>query len=111
MKRENRLTSSRDVRRTLSDGRRGSSELVLCFVRREGDAPARVGVTTTRRFAGAVERNRAKRLLREAARRLVAELPSGMDVVLMARPPIRGKSFQEVLEDVRMAAKSAGASG
>jgi ribonuclease P protein component len=95
----------------LSEGRRGSSEVVLCFVRREGERPPRVGVTTTKRFGGAVERNRAKRLLREAARRLLAELAAGTDVVLMGRSPIRGKSFQEVMEEVRMSAKSAGALG
>jgi ribonuclease P protein component len=111
MKRENRLTSSRDIRRTLSDGRRGSSELVLCFVRREGEGPPRVAVSTVRRFGGSVERNRTKRLLREAARRLFVELAPGTDVVLMARPTCRGKSFQEVMEEVRMAAKAAGATG
>ena len=46
-------------------------------------APARLTVVASKRVGGAVRRNRAKRLLREAARPLAWR--PGLDVVLVAR--------------------------
>jgi ribonuclease P protein component len=107
MRRENRLTSAREFRRTLADGKRASVDGVICFALSGVAGPARIGVTTTRKFGGAVGRNRAKRLLRETARRILPDLAPGTQVVLMATPAMNGKSFQEVAEAVRAAAKQA----
>jgi ribonuclease P protein component len=52
------------------------------------DAPTRVGYITTRALGKAVKRNRARRLLREAVRRLAEQLPAGWDIVLIAQSPI-----------------------
>jgi ribonuclease P protein component len=50
---------------------------------------SRVGVTASRNVGSAVERNRAKRLLREAARRLYPLFESkGWDIMLIARPKL-----------------------
>ena len=53
----------------------------LHVLAREGGA--RLGIVVPRRFGTAVERNRTKRRLREAFRRVASELPS-VDVI--ARP-------------------------
>jgi ribonuclease P protein component len=50
---------------------------------------SRVGVTASRNVGNAVERNRAKRLLREAARHLYPLFESeSWDIVLIARPKL-----------------------
>jgi ribonuclease P protein component len=50
---------------------------------------SRVGVTASGNVGSAVERNRAKRLLREAARHLYPLFESeGWDVMLIARPKL-----------------------
>ncbi len=49
---------------------------------------ARLGVSVGRRVGGAVERNRVKRLLREAFAGLAPVLPAGVDFVVVARPSL-----------------------
>src|SRR4029077_832633 len=60
---------------------------VLVQARPRDDAPLlRAGLPATKRIGGAVERNRAKRRLREAARLLLPALGSpGFDYVFIAR--------------------------
>ena len=69
-------------------------------VRVRGDeAGARWTVSASRRVGSAVQRNRAKRRLREAMRQV--ELPVGVDVVVIARRSARDCKFAELVGDLR----------
>ncbi len=48
--------------------------------------PARLGIVAGRRYGNAVQRNRIKRLIREAFRRIRHDLPAGVDCVVLPRP-------------------------
>lgn len=69
--------------------------------------PARIAVIASRRVGSAVARNRAKRLLREAARS-VAWAP-GSDVVLVARGGCATSTLAPVNAEVAQLAASLGA--
>jgi ribonuclease P protein component len=56
----------------------------------------RYGIVTSKRLGNAVQRNRARRLLREALRLLHPQLQSGYDVVVVAHPPLVGQPFADV---------------
>lgn len=93
-----RLSRSADFERVYRRGRsQGNRHLVLyAFPRGEGDGP-RLGVSVGRKLGGAVERNRVKRLLREAFRARAADLPPDHDFVVVARPDARELAEREGL--------------
>jgi ribonuclease P protein component len=89
--RQRRLRLRADYVVVQNQGRRVGGAHYLLFARPSSasapGAEARVGVTVSRKVGNAVVRNRVKRWVRESCRRSVlAEVPSGLDVVIVARP-------------------------
>jgi ribonuclease P protein component len=99
--RRGRLSHSAEFERVYRHGRSSANRhLVLyCFPNPDAERP-RLGLSVSRKVGGAVERNRVKRLLREAFERVEGELRSGQDVVLVARPPVSELADREGLAGV-----------
>jgi ribonuclease P protein component len=83
-----RLTRQADIDRIRAQGRSHGTPLFVAIAFRREGGPARVGVAAGRRIGKAVQRNRAKRLLREGFRPLYGRVESGWDVFLIARSAI-----------------------
>lgn len=80
-----RLRKRTDYLEVQERGRRVETRAYIgLFVHRAGDA-TRLGITTTKRLGAAVARNRARRLVREAFRRGLLELPPGVDLVVIPK--------------------------
>ncbi len=80
-----RILRQADFQRIMKDGLRiTDSRLSLWALPNDLPHP-RLGLTVGRRHGGAVQRNRTKRLLREAFRLRQHELPAGLDLVCAPR--------------------------
>lgn len=99
--RKGRLKQTRDFLRLKSEGHRQARGcLVANWSRSTPGHASRLGIVTSRRIGSAVVRNRARRLLREAFRLHQHQLTHPLDLVLIARPSIVGRTLQEVEMDL-----------
>lgn len=96
-----RLSRSAEFERVYRQGRSSANRHLVLYVFPNPLAQRpRLGLSVSRKVGGAVERNRVKRLLREAFEQSQDSLSAGHDVVLVARPEVRELAEREGLAGV-----------
>ena len=94
-----RLSRSAEFDKVLRNGRsHAGREFVLYVFPRGGEEPPRLGLS--------VERNRVKRVLREAFALEASRLPEGSDAVVIARPDARRLAEEKGLAGVHVALRA-----
>lgn len=101
MESRHRLRNSRDFEQMRQQGRTFSRPSLLLTVRANGLDHNRYGFVVGKRLGTAVTRNRIRRRLREAMRRLHPQLRPGYDVVVIARPPVVNAAFSSILDALK----------
>jgi len=74
--------------------------IVLYALPRCGQPKSRFGFSVSKKIGGAVQRNRARRLIQESVRLLLTRVLDGWDVVIVARRPIVDAEFSDVMSRV-----------
>lgn len=93
------LTRRQQFDRVFRQGRVAHGVLTSVRALPNGQENSRLGLVVGKRVGGAVQRNRAKRLIREAIN--IRVLPAGWDVVVSARPGIHSAKYTDVEREVR----------
>jgi ribonuclease P protein component len=100
---ERGLGASRRLRRrqefqTVYDrGVRAHGKLMTVFLLPHQNGPTRLGIAATKKLGGAVQRNRAKRLIREVFRQ--HRNPEGWHIVVVPRTSLLAASFEAIQRD------------
>lgn len=94
-----RILKRDEFRRVYEQGRKLHGRYFTAFILPGRNARPRIGITTTRKIGNAVERNRARRLLREAFRKNKWLVPAGVDIVVNVKRPLVEAAYRDLEGD------------
>lgn len=106
----NRLSSSFEIRRVQTSGKRFESPLftLIIFAAKIGN-PSRFAFLVSKRLdKRATKRNRTKRLLREAVRLSLAKIEVGYDVIISAKEILAKENIETITIEVKQQLEKAG---
>ncbi len=98
------LKLNKEFKRAYFQGRYKAHPLLVSYRVKNRYKRPRVGITTSKKIGGAVSRNRARRIIRQACRELLAEEPSlfgGNDFVFVAREHTPASTSVEIKKIMR----------
>ena len=102
------LRYKKDFDRLYKKGRSSGEKYLVVFHINNGFPYIRKAFLASKKVGGAVERNRARRLMKESFRKIEKEIKPGRDIVCIARNTIVGARCLEVEESMRKALTKAG---
>jgi ribonuclease P protein component len=98
--RRERLTTSAEFQALFQRGKR-IDRRSLIVLWRDAEEPRRAGFAVSRQVRGAVERNRARRRLREAYRKTREAAPARTALIVIARPAVLTAAFPALVSELR----------
>jgi ribonuclease P protein component len=99
--RDSRIKRSSEYARIYKEGTKFAGRYLILFAAGRGEAGPRVGITVSGKVGNAVERNRAKRRIKEALKLELNESAPQSEIVFVARSVIKKASFDEIRNDMK----------
>jgi ribonuclease P protein component len=96
----NRLVKTADFQEIYRSGKYVVGRHMVIYYQPNLLQSVRVGFVASKKVGASHVRNRCKRILREAMRQLLPDLPSGYDLIVVARPPLAEQGFQDILGEM-----------
>ena len=101
------LNTNSDFRRAYTRGKAYTNPALVSYVRKNRAGICRIGITASKKIGNAVQRNRARRVIRAAAEMLPPFRP-GYDIVFVARTRTVRKKSTEIKDIMYRQLVSAG---
>ena len=102
------LKSNTDFRRAYGRGKAYTNPALVTYVNKNRAGICRVGITTSKKIGNAVQRNRARRVIRAAFAELSTQTSPGYDIIFVARTKTVYKKSTEITEIMRKHLANAG---
>lgn len=96
MLKKNILRRKDDFSSIYKRGKSIGERYIVLFYKKNGLSYNRIAFLASKKVGNSVERNRARRLMKENYRLLKDNIKSGHDLIFIARNTINGKKAQEV---------------
>lgn len=88
---------NKDFRRLYYRGKSIASPVLVTYAMKTKDKKCHIGITTSKKIGGAVQRNRSRRVIRAAYAQLEDRINGGWDFVFVARSRTSEVKMQDVL--------------
>ena len=108
MKNFNSLTRNQDFNRVYAKGKYVSSALMVTYMLKSRLNTIRLGITTSKKIGNAVQRNRARRIIRAAYAALRDKLNGRYDIVFVARKATPFVKSDKILKEMSYQLKRLG---
>ena len=97
------LKSNSDFRRLYNRGKAVTDPALVVYYSKNRAGICRIGITTSKKIGNAVERNRSRRVIREAFRHVCPDLNLCYDIVMVARSKtkyLKSTRVEEVMKRI-----------
>jgi len=94
------LNKNHEFKRLYNKGKSAASKYAVVYCGKNGKSDNRLGITVSTKIGGAVIRNRIRRRLKEIYRLNECVLPTGYNIVLVARTSSRYVQWSELESSV-----------
>jgi ribonuclease P protein component len=102
------LRKQRDFTRVYKKGKVKGSSYVVVLYKKNGLKYTRTAFVASKKVGNSVQRNRSRRLMREAYRSFEDRVSNGYDIIFVARATINGHKKDEVEKSMISAAYGCG---
>ncbi len=102
------LKENRAFKRIYAKGKSYVAPNLVMYTMKNRVGFTRVGITTSKKIGKAVQRNRARRVIREAYRQINSNTNRNLDIVFVARGRTTKAKMQEVMKEMKYSMKKAG---
>ena len=96
MKKSESLKKNKDFQIVYQQGTSQANRYLVMYVLKNQYMKNRLGISVSKKVGNSVVRHRITRLIRESYRLNEEEFKNGLDIVVIARPSAKGRSFQEI---------------
>lgn len=91
-----KLGKNPEFQKVYKNGRSKANRYLVMYVVKGESGPSRYGFSVSKKVGNSVVRHHITRLLRESVRRYDALVQEGSRIVIVARPAVNDKNFEDV---------------
>lgn len=85
-----------DFQRVYKKGKSYANKYLVMYIMKQDTQRNRIGISVSKKVGNSVVRHRLTRLIRESYRLNESEFVSGLDMIVIARPGAKGRTFFEI---------------